>query len=213
MSHLAYSLGPIVPSIQEFAWNLSWSGRGLSSRPLVRSGQWSQTTAGKSRRAARVTRYPLPMSQCPSDELSNELEDKPWFCGGLAFECTQCGNCCSGPGTGYVWVSDAEIQSLASAIGMADDIATFERKFTRRVGSRVSLVEYSDGDCIFLDQETRGCSVYESRPNQCRSWPFWSENLETPKSWAKVSRGCPGCNQGKLYPLIEIQSRLSSDQG
>jgi uncharacterized protein len=148
------------------------------------------------------------MNSSPADES----EDFPWYSGGLAFECTQCGNCCSGPGTGYVWVSESEIHAIAKSIGMENELETFERKFTRRVGTRVSLVEYSDGDCIFLDQETRGCSVYASRPNQCRTWPFWSVNLESPKTWAKAARTCPGCNQGKLYSLSEIQSRLATDQ-
>jgi len=63
---------------------------------------------------------------------------------------TGCGNCCSGPASGFVWVNDEEIQSLANKLGMTDTDA-FERKFVRRVGNRKSLVEYSDGDCIFLD--------------------------------------------------------------
>ena len=73
-------------------------------------------------------------------------EIAPWYSSGLAFECTQCGNCCSGPGAGYVWVNEQEVRSLANAMGMSDQLDEFERKFTRRVGTRVSLVEYSDGD-------------------------------------------------------------------
>ena len=139
-------------------------------------------------------------------------EIAPWYSSGLAFECTQCGNCCSGPGAGYVWVNEQEVRSLANAMGMSDQLDEVERKFTRRVGTRVSLVEYSDGDCIFLDPNSRTCSVYESRPVQCRTWPFWKSTVNEPKDWAKAAKGCPGCNQGKLYALQEIQVALDKDE-
>lgn len=138
----------------------------------------------------------------------SEADDQFWYASGLAFECTQCGNCCSGPTEGFVWVTEAEIQSLAAQIGMSDRLEEFERKFTRSIGARTSLVEYSDGDCIFLDPVSRTCTVYEARPSQCRTWPFWKSNLESPKHWARAAKGCPGCNRGKLYSLGEIRSSL-----
>ncbi len=129
----------------------------------------------------------------------------PWYSQGLAFQCTQCGNCCSGPSSGYVWVDDSEIEALAQEMEMADDLDGFERRFIRQVGARKSLVEYSDGDCIFLDPNSRGCIVYESRPIQCRTWPFWNRNLESTESWSKAAEGCPGCNRGELIPLEAIE--------
>jgi Fe-S-cluster containining protein len=100
---------------------------------------------------------------------------------------------------------------LADAMGMADNIDEFERKFTRRVGNKISLVEYSDGDCIFLDPKSRTCSVYEARPVQCRTWPFWNSNLELPRDWASAARSCPGCNKGRLYSIEEIRERLTKE--
>jgi Fe-S-cluster containining protein len=94
---------------------------------------------------------------------------------------------------------------MAQKIGMQDDLERFERKFVRNVGARRSLVEYSDGDCIFLDPKTRGCSVYEVRPKQCRTWPFWPSNLESPSKWGQAAKSCPGCNKGKLYTLGQIE--------
>ena len=142
---------------------------------------------------------------------SCELEDKPWYTSGLSFECTQCGDCCSGPGEGYVWVTPQEIISLAASIGMSDRLEEFEHKFTRQVGTQTSLVEYSDGDCIFLDPKSRHCTVYQARPVQCRTWPFWKSNVKTPKAWSQAAKSCPGCNQGRLYTLVEINTSLSKD--
>lgn len=75
-----------------------------------------------------------------------------WYRDGLQFECTQCGQCCSGA-PGFVWVDPDEITHLARAMQMEKN--EFEESFVRRVGERYSLIEYPDGDCIFLEPETR----------------------------------------------------------
>lgn len=129
--------------------------------------------------------------------------NRPWYHQGLKFTCTQCGDCCSGA-PGYVWVNDAEISAMAQVMAM--DVPTFRDKFVRRVGTRESLIEYSDGDCIFLDPSTRGCMVYTARPVQCRTWPFWHSNLENDSSWERTCDVCPGAGQGKLYTLSQIES-------
>lgn len=101
-----------------------------------------------------------------------------------------------------MWVGDGEIQKLAQALGLP--IATFEARFVRQVNNRKSLIEVQDGDCIFFDRDNRRCRVYEHRPIQCRTWPFWQSNLRSRTMWEAVARVCPGCNRGKLYTLSEI---------
>ena len=128
----------------------------------------------------------------------------PWYKDGLQFECSQCGDCCSGA-PGFVWVDDAEIEKLAKRMEM--ELDAFERKFVRQVGVRKSLVEYPDGDCIFLDPDSRGCTVYEDRPVQCRTWPFWNSNLSSRREWKETCRVCPGSGTGRLYTLEEIEVR------
>ena len=127
----------------------------------------------------------------------------PWYQDGLRFTCTQCGHCCSGA-PGYVWVSEQEVLAMAAAMQL--DEAAFRDKFVRRVGMRESLIEYSDGDCIFLDPQSRGCMLYEARPIQCRTWPFWDSNLESPAEWERTCEVCPGAGEGKLYSLSQIES-------
>lgn len=125
-----------------------------------------------------------------------------WYRDGLRFECTQCGACCSGA-PGYVWVNQAEVRELAEHMKMSE--ADFRDKFVRREGNRYSLKEYPDGDCIFLDPKSRGCMVYEARPIQCRTWPFWPSNLGTQKAWKDACEECPGAGKGKLYSLEQIE--------
>ncbi len=129
----------------------------------------------------------------------------PWYRDGLAFSCTQCGDCCTGA-PGYVWVDPEEIEQLAAHRG--EEISEFSRNFVRRVGDDLSLIEKPGGDCIFWDKEA-GCTVYPARPRQCRTWPFWPENVETEAAWKRVCEICPGSGEGPVVYSIEyIQSAL-----
>jgi Fe-S-cluster containining protein len=133
------------------------------------------------------------------------MSESPWYHEGLRFSCTQCGNCCTGA-PGFVWINKAEIQALAAAKG--EDVAEFEDMYVRKVGIRKSLREYPNGDCVFFDNDSRSCSVYEARPRQCRSWPFWDSNVRTEEHWEETQEECPGCGKGRLYQLDEIQTQL-----
>ena len=129
------------------------------------------------------------------------ISKEAWYSDGLRFECTQCGDCCSGS-EGYVWVNQEEIDGMANRIGM--DSAAFEERFVKRVGVRRSLKERPGGDCVLLDPQTRKCTAYEERPRQCKTWPFWQSNIRTPEAWAEAAQACPGCNKGNLVPLEQI---------
>ena len=132
------------------------------------------------------------------------MPNNPWYHEGLRFQCTQCGNCCTGA-PGFVWVNKAEISALATLVGQP--VSQFEKNYVRTIGIRKSLREYANGDCVFFDGETRKCTVYEARPRQCRTWPFWDSNLKSPKAWAETCEVCPGSGQGKLYQLENIETQ------
>ena len=130
---------------------------------------------------------------------------QPWYADGLRFACTQCGNCCTGT-PGFVWVNDVEIAALAEFRGEpAEEVRGL---YTRgEGGTRRSLKEKANGDCVFYDRMT-GCTVYPVRPRQCQTWPFWECNTESPAAWARAAADCPGCNQGELIPAEEIVRRV-----
>jgi Fe-S-cluster containining protein len=133
------------------------------------------------------------------------MNDQPWYHRGLRFECTGCGACCIGA-PGYVWVNKAEIEALASVLRL--EVEQFEKRYVRQIGIRKSLVEFPNGDCVFFDNRSRGCQVYEVRPRQCRTWPFWASNLQTPETWQQTCRDCPGADHGPLASLREIRASL-----
>ena len=126
----------------------------------------------------------------------------PWYAGGLHFECTACGRCCTG-GNGYVWVETSEITALARHLSLTLD--DFGRRYLRRVGERYALLERDPGgDCIFL-RDAR-CSVYEVRPRQCVTFPFWTQNVRSADTWAHTATQCEGVHeQARLVECSEVE--------
>ena len=144
-----------------------------------------------------------PKRPSPIKTESEPLAENRWYSDGLRFECTQCGNCCTGA-PGFVWVNKFEISELANLVGM-DDLNEFEKRYVRKIGIRKSLKEHRNGDCVFFDPQTRRCTVYSARPRQCQTWPFWSSNLKSKRAWEETCEVCPGSGQGKLYDLVSIE--------
>lgn len=133
------------------------------------------------------------------------MDASVWYKDGLRFECTQCGDCCTGA-PGYIWVTPEEMAGIAQKIG-EPDLEAFKKKYTRREGNRVTLLDLANGDCIFFDNQKRCCTVYEARPAQCRTWPFWDSNLKSRQAWKETCRVCPGSGQGRLYTIEEIEKQ------
>jgi len=104
--------------------------------------------------------------------------------------CESCGGrCCTGE-SGNIFVSPQEIATLAKHLKM--DEALFRSTYLLKKGYKFSLKERIVGvshDCIFFDREIGGCGVYEARPIQCRTFPFWDyfkNRLD------ELIRECPG---------------------
>jgi Fe-S-cluster containining protein len=108
-----------------------------------------------------------------------------------------------------VRVSDAEIEALARRLSLAD--AEFRAAYTRELrGGVLALREKQNRDCIFWDAR-RGCTVYEERPRQCRTWPFWRAVVHSRERWEEEAAGCPGMNRGARVGAEAIQELLRDD--
>lgn len=130
--------------------------------------------------------------------------EPPWYAAGLAFECTRCGACCTGD-PGYVWVTDDELAAVAKYLGQP--LREVRELYARKARGRTTLREKANGDCVFFDTG-RGCTIYPVRPPQCRTWPFWESNVETPEDWERTCSVCPGSGKGEVIPVEEISRRL-----
>ena len=142
--------------------------------------------------------------------------NKPWYASGLPFECTSCGNCCTGP-EGAVWFDDQEGREMAENLGMSEK--DFLKAYTRKIHGNRSLNEHETEhgfDCVFLDRETRPgkaiCSIYEVRPVQCRTWPFWPEVVRSRAAWRAgvLSSGWVGCV--RLFHRLQAHGELDAAQ-
>ena len=100
-----------------------------------------------------------------------------------------------------MWVNRAEILALAEFVALSSD--EFGRRFLRRApNGRLSLVDNTAGACVFWEA---GCQVYSARPRQCRTFPFWPENLTDLRAWKRVGLRCQGADKGRRYDAKEIR--------
>ena len=96
---------------------------------------------------------------------------------------------------------------MASELGMAT--RDFTRKYCTKTNGWFHLKDMQ-GDCVFLSDKK--CTVYEGRPAQCRTWPFWPENMNA-KIWnTEVAKFCPGVGKGRVHTPQEIEKQLAMDR-
>lgn len=131
-------------------------------------------------------------------------EAEPWFSDGLRFKCTGCGKCCTGS-PGYVFLSLSDLDRFAEHFQITKD--EFTRKYTRLVDGQYALLDRPlSGDCMFLKDNK--CSVYEARPVQCRTYPWWIHNLRDENDWAEAAKHCEGINDdAPIVPSLHIQEQ------
>ena len=129
---------------------------------------------------------------------------------GIRFECQGSGNCCVSRGTyGFVYLSKKDIKKLS--IGFKTTEQNFIKNYCQKTDGFIHLKELkkNNGNCIFLKDNK--CTVYKSRPIQCRTWPFWPENMNA-KTWEKdIAIFCPGINKGRFYSSKNIEKILKKD--
>lgn len=124
------------------------------------------------------------------DELKNR---KYFFDKGICFECTNCGSCCTGE-PGIIYVNEEEISVIAEFVDVQREI--FVQRCLYPFQDSYSIQESADGRCIFYEN---GCAIYPVRPMQCRTFPFWFQNMRSEQSFEEVTLRCPGIGKGPLY--------------
>ena len=91
-----------------------------------------------------------------------------------ASACETCeGRCCTGE-SGYIYVNKSEIFAIADLLNL--DVNDFAVEYLFKKGYKYSIKELKHKDsyeCIFYNRESNGCKIYNARPTQCKSFPFW----------------------------------------
>lgn len=146
----------------------------------------------------------MPWLSPPSAAIE---EESPWFAelgpdnNTIPFECTGCGKCCKTRGD--VYMSPTETKKAAKLLGLS--IADFKAQYVEEeevtvamsidpekipegeTGWTVLRHKQEDGSCIFLNDEGL-CSIYEARPIQCSTYPFWPRIMASREAWNREVR-------------------------
>ena len=132
---------------------------------------------------------------------------KTFYNCGLKFSCKKCSSCCRYD-SGFVFLSENDLKKLMTELKMDRNsfILTFCHWVVDWEGKEVlSLKEKYNKDCIFWDD---GCTVYQARPLQCITFPFWESILASAQAWDIAASGCPGMNCGELLSEKAIRDFL-----
>jgi Fe-S-cluster containining protein len=104
--------------------------------------------------------------------------------------CDTCqGACCTGE-SGSIFATKLEFENIATFLDVSMD--DLKQKYLKKVKNRYSIAEirYNDSyDCIFYDRPSNGCKIYDVRPTQCRTFPFWDYFKNYPQ---ELKDECPG---------------------
>ena len=129
---------------------------------------------------------------------------------GIRFKCQGSSNCCVSRGEyGFVYLSENDIKRLCLFTKLKKN--DFIKMYCDKTDEFTHLKERpKHNNCIFL--KDKKCSIYKARPTQCRTWPFWSENLNAKKWNDEISKFCPGIGKGEIISKEEIRNSIDLDK-
>lgn len=135
--------------------------------------------------------------------------NQSWYAQGLSFKCTECGACCTGAGSVRVSVQDLKNMALHKKMSIHNFIECY---VVRTQGSWTLKEDALHGNCIFL--EDKHCSIYQARPTQCRTFPWWPSVVQSVDSWQEAARSCEGINhqEDNTHSWEKIQELLAIDK-
>ncbi len=107
------------------------------------------------------------------------------------FQCLKCGDCCTIPGE--VSLTPEEGEKIARLLAM--DLMEFKRKYMKKVWRQYVFNMPYKGGCIFL--RDKKCTIYEARPEQCRTFPYWDELQASHENWKEIETFCQGAKKTK----------------
>jgi len=128
---------------------------------------------------------------------------KWWEKESLHFECeSDCFKCCTKPG--IVYFDKSSIKNASKITKLSS--TSFKKEFLKSYnGQWIHEVEKGN-PCAFLTHE--GCAIHFGKPSQCKSYPFWRENMTSKSMWKFVGSFCPGIDSGPPIAVAAIRSFL-----
>ena len=133
---------------------------------------------------------------------------RKFYKNGIRFKCQGTGRCCKSEKVdGYVYLTLEDRRKVANHLGLSTQ--KFTKRYVTKTNNKFHFKQINP-HCPFLEQNH--CSIYDARPIQCRTWPFWPENMKK-HTWEKeVKKVCSGIGKGKLYTMYEINEILKTQK-
>jgi Fe-S-cluster containining protein len=101
---------------------------------------------------------------------------------------------------GIVYLRPEDAQIMAAHHGLEVD-KWLDRDCRQTLDGRWVLNSDPITDiCIYLDDDKK-CTTYQARPAQCKSFPFWAENVRSDRSWSKTVSECPGIDAEDAFVI------------
>ena len=107
----------------------------------------------------------------------------------LEFNCLSCGLCCKEEGV--VIMTDEDVIKASTLLNITS--IEFIHKYLKHhedIGLYIEVLE--DKPCVFLKDNK--CLINDSKPEQCRTFPYWEEYVDKNGNLLrrKFDRPCPG---------------------
>tara|TARA_B100000029_G_C17477061_1_gene924160 strand:+ start:668 stop:1135 length:468 start_codon:yes stop_codon:yes gene_type:complete len=135
--------------------------------------------------------------------------DKKNYNSGVKFKCQGSGKCCISRGSyGFVYLSEKDLAKLSKFFNLSK--FKFIEKYCSYTNGFIHLKEIKKNkECLFLKKNR--CTVYKARPTQCRTWPFWPENMKSKKWNKEIANFCPGIGKGTELSDEYIEKKIKED--
>ncbi len=127
----------------------------------------------------------MPKKRMSEVIATQEIVDFFW----LLFQCKRCGACCKV--FEGVKITEEEMKRLPVPDNERQD--AFER---------LDGAYYMKEPCRFHNAST-GCSIYNERPQTCRSFPLYNERMEDGHVHLGITEMCPAA----VEALVEVEVR------
>lgn len=137
----------------------------------------------------------------------------------MKFECQEScgGKCCTARWdnkSDFIFLTKSDIAKLSNFLGkpVTEFAARGEFTATRFASDRVTyqwFLKNPEDNCRFL--KNGKCSVYEARPTQCKTFPFWPE-LMVNSSYAALKDFCPGVGIGETNTHHLLAEQIKADK-
>ncbi len=121
---------------------------------------------------------------------------------GIRFECQRCGRCCTCEG--YVFMFEKDLRRLIENEGYTRE--ELQRSYLSTFRGYTVLRDKANNECIFWDNEIKGCKVYKNRPTQCQTYPFWNNVFKSKEAFLREKEDCPGIGKGRFFSKEEIDN-------